>query len=59
MQVPLQQYQLTMSRTERLSSSTNNVRMPLGKEVGLSFGDIVLDGDPAPLPWRGTTFPLP
>jgi len=23
-------------------------------EVGLSLGDIVLDGDPAPLPYRGT-----
>jgi len=28
MQVPLQQYQLTMSRTERLSSSTNNCPKP-------------------------------
>jgi len=26
--------------------------MPLGTEVGLSPGDIVLDGDPAP-PWKG------
>jgi len=25
-------------------------RMPLGTEVDLSLGDIVLDGDPAPLP---------
>jgi len=24
--------------------------MPLGTEVGLGLGDIVLDGDPAPLP---------
>jgi len=24
--------------------------MPLGREVGLSPSDIVLDGDPAPLP---------
>jgi len=27
--------------------------MPLGMEVGLSPGDFVLDGDPAPLPKRG------
>jgi len=26
--------------------------MPLGKEVGLSSGDIVLDGDPAPIPTK-------
>jgi len=24
------------------------IKMPLGKEVGLGPGDIVLDGDPAP-----------
>ena len=28
--------------------------MKLGTEVGLGPGDIVLDGDPAPLPQRGT-----
>jgi len=28
------------------------IKMPLGTEVGLSPGDIVLDGDPAPLPPR-------
>jgi len=28
--------------------------MKLGVEVGLSPGHIVLDGDPAPLPNRGT-----
>jgi len=27
--------------------------MPLGTEVGLSLGDIVLDGDPAPPPLKG------
>ena len=27
--------------------------MPLGMEVGLSPGDFVLDGDPAPLPKKG------
>jgi len=26
------------------------IKMPLGKEVGLGLRDIVLDGDPAPLP---------
>jgi len=26
------------------------IRIPLGTEVGLILGDIVLDGDPAPLP---------
>jgi len=29
------------------------IKMPLGMEVGLSPGDIVLDGDPAPLPKNG------
>ena len=28
--------------------------MPLGTEVGLSLGDIVLDGNPAPPPLNGT-----
>jgi len=31
---------------------------PLGREVGLSPDDIVLAGDPAPLPKRGRS-PLP
>jgi len=26
------------------------IRIPLGTEVGLSLGDIVLDGDPSPSP---------
>jgi len=30
--------------------------MPLGMEVGLDRGDIVLDGDPAPS-WKGTQQP--
>ena len=30
------------------------VKMKLGMEVGLGPGDIVLEGDPAPLPQRGT-----
>jgi len=29
------------------------IKMPLGTEVGLDPSDIVLDGDPAPLPKRG------
>jgi len=29
------------------------IKMPLGTEVGLSPGDFVLDGDPAPLPKKG------
>jgi len=32
--------------------------MPLGSEVGLGPGDIVLDGDPAPLPKTGAEPPL-
>ena len=31
------------------------IRMPLGTEVGLGYGDIVLDGDPAPATERDTT----
>jgi len=27
--------------------------MPLGREVGLGQGDVVLDGDPAPTPPKG------
>ena len=33
------------------------IKMPLGREVGLDPGDIVLDGDPAPRE-RGTAPPL-
>ena len=29
------------------------IKMPLGTEVGLNPSDIVLEGDPAPLPKRG------
>jgi len=29
------------------------IKMPLGTEIGLGPHDIVLDGDPAPLPKRG------
>ena len=31
--------------------------MPLSTEVGLNPGNIVLDGDPAPLPKKGTEPP--
>jgi len=34
------------------------IKMPLGTKVGLSPGDSVLDGDPAPSPQRGWS-PLP
>jgi len=34
------------------------IKMPLGMEEGLSPGDFVLDGDPAPLPKNGVE-PLP
>ena len=33
------------------------IRIPLGTEVGLSLGDIVLDGDPAPPPLKGQSPP--
>jgi len=29
------------------------IKMPLGTEVNLGRGHIVLDGEPAPLPWKG------
>jgi len=34
------------------------IKMPLGREVSLSPSDIVLDGDPAPLPKRGQSPPI-
>jgi len=33
------------------------IKMPLGMEVGLGPGHIVLDGDPAPSPQKGCTAP--
>jgi len=33
------------------------IKMPLGMEVGLSQGEFVLDGDPAPLPKMGAEHP--
>jgi len=32
------------------------IKMPLGMEVGLSPGEFVLDGDPAPLLKKGSQF---
>jgi len=32
--------------------------MKLGIEIGLGPGHIVLDGDPAPTPQRGTALPI-
>jgi len=34
------------------------IKMPLGMEVGLGQGDIVLDGDPAPPTERDTAAPI-
>jgi len=33
------------------------IKISLGTEVGLTLGDIVLDGDPAPLPLKGQSSP--
>ena len=34
------------------------IKMPLGREVGLGQSDIVLDGDPAPLPRKRAEPPI-
>jgi len=34
------------------------IKMSLGTEVALGLRDIVLDGDPAPLPKKGAPHPL-
>jgi len=34
------------------------IKMKLGKQVGLGPGQIVLDGDPAPLPKKGAQPPI-
>ena len=39
--------------------TAGSIRIPLGTEVGLSPGDIVLDGDPAPSSQRKTGTPPP
>jgi len=39
------------------SQTAGWIKMPLGTEIGLGPGDIVLNGDPAPLE-RGTAPPL-
>jgi len=35
------------------AQTAGRIKMPLGMEVGLSPGEFVLDGDPAPLPKKG------
>jgi len=40
-----------------LSPNGWHIKMPLGMEVGLSPGDFVLDGDPAP-PQKGVELPI-
>ena len=37
--------------------TVGRIKMKLGKEVGLAPGDIVLDGDPSPLPKKGAEPP--
>ena len=34
------------------------IKMPLGREIGLSPSDTALDGNPAPLPKKGTEHPI-
>jgi len=34
------------------------IKMKIGKQIGLSTGHIVLDGDPAPLPQKGALLPI-
>jgi len=36
---------------------TGRIKTPLGREVGLGLRNIVLHGDPAPLPQKGAYFP--
>jgi len=38
----------------RVMCTAGWIKMPFGTEVSLSPAHIVLDGDPAPLPQRGT-----
>ena len=33
------------------------IKMPIGKQVGLGLGDFLLDGDPDPLPQKGSRAP--
>jgi len=40
------------------SQTAGYIKMPLGMEIGLSSGDFVLDGDPAPSPKRGGAHPI-
>ena len=42
----------------RCGQTAGWIKIPLGAEVGLSRGDFVLDGDPAPLPKKGVEPPI-
>ena len=42
-----------------LCQTAGGMKMPLGTEIVLGPGDIVLDGDPAPLPKKGGTAACP
>ena len=39
--------------------TVGGIKMPLGTEVGLGPGHVVLDGDPAPSPQKGHSSPPP
>jgi len=41
-----------------LNTLSKRSAMPLGTEVDLCQGDVVLDGDPAPPPKKGAQFPI-
>jgi len=49
--------QLSLSARVCCGQTAGWITIPLGTEVGLGQGDIVLDGDPAPLPWKGAEQP--
>jgi len=38
--------------------TAGRIKMPVGTDVGLSLGDIVLDGDPSPLARKGNSSPI-
>jgi len=53
-----------MQQQHHCSQTVGGIKMPLGTEVGLSPGHIVLDGDPAPSPLKElqtltTLLPMP
>jgi len=43
----------TQLSPQKKGQTSGCIKMPLGMEVGLSPGNIVVDGDPAPLPKKG------